>query len=188
MQSQVDLAHVYNNFSWIAELLGKGATPLIQPFLESATPLLRYFAADRLAQMNDAAGENVLLAILNDQSQESWMRANAAWDVGKLHSARVLPDLAKVATDDPEAAVREGALRGLAELADPSSEAVLVRALDDRVEENRVSAAAILEKIIYGNNYSVDIVKAHEEEIIAAWKAWWDGSAGAPDYTSYLPP
>jgi len=188
VQSQVDLAHVYNNFSWIAELLGKGATPLIQPFLESATPLLRYFAADRLAQMNDAAGENVLLAILNDQSQESWMRANAAWDVGKLHSARVLPDLAKVATDDPEAAVREGALRGLAELADPSSEAVLVRALDDRVEENRVSAAAILEKIIYGNNYSVDIVKAHEEEIIAAWKAWWDGSAGAPDYTSYLPP
>src|SRR5437868_12924125 len=48
-----------------------------------------------------------------------------------------------------------------------------------------VNGVVILEKIIYGNNYSVDIVKAHEEEIIAAWKAWWDGSAGAPDYTSY---
>jgi hypothetical protein len=97
-------------------------------------------------------------------------------------SARVLPDLAEFATDDPKAAVREGALRGLGELADPSSEGVLVRALDDRVDENRVCAASILEKIIYG------IVKAHEEEIIAAWKAWWDGSAGAPDYTGYLPP
>lgn len=187
VESQVDSAHVYDYFSWIAELLRKGATPLIQPFLESATPLLRYFAADRLAQMNDAAGQNVLLAILNDQGQASWMRANAAWDLGKLHATRVLPDLAKFATDDPEAAVREGALRGLAELADPSSEGVLVRALDDPVEENRVSAAAILEKIIYGENYAVDIVKAHEEVIIAAWKAWWDGSAGAPDYTSYLP-
>lgn len=79
-------------------------------------------------------------------------------------------------------------LRGLGELADPSSEGVLVRALDDRAEENRVSAASILEKIIYGKNYAVHIVKAHEDEIIAAWKAWRDGSAGAPDYTSYLPP
>ena len=121
VQSQVDLAHVYDYFSWIAELLGKGATPLIQPFLESASLWLRYFAADRLAQMNDGAGRNVLLTILNDQGQESWMRANAAWDLGKLHAAQALPDLEKFATDDPEAAVREGALWGLGELADPSS-------------------------------------------------------------------
>jgi len=188
VESHVDLAHVYDYFSWTAELLGKGATPLIQSFLESASLRLRYFAADRLAHMNDAAGENVLLAILNEQGQESWMRANAAWDLGKLHATRVLPDLAKFATDDRETAVREGALRALGELADPSSEGVLVRALDDRAEENRVSAASILEKIIFGKNYAVHIVKAHEDEIIAAWKAWRDGSAGAPDYTSYLPP
>ena len=116
-----------------------------------------------------------------------WVFFNCATLAASL-SVRVLPDLEKFATDDPKAAVREGALRGLGELADPSSEGVPVRALDDRVEENRVCAASILEKIIYGKNYAVHIVKAHEEEIIAAWKAWWDGSAGAPDYTSYLPP
>lgn len=187
VESQGDAADVYNYFSWTAELLGERAIPLIRSFLESATPRLRYFAADRLAQMNDAVARNVLLAILRSQSLDFWMRANAAWDLGKLRATQVLPDLEKFATDDPEAAVREGALRGLGELAHPSSAGVLVRALDDPVQENRVSAAGILEKIVYGKIYAVDIVKAHEEEIIAAWKAWWGGGGAPPDYDTYVP-
>lgn len=187
VEPQGDTADVYSYFAWIAQLLGKQAIPVLRPFLESANTLLRYFAADRLAHLNDGAGRDILLAILMSQNLDSWMRANAAEDLGKVHARDALPDLEKFATDDPEPAVRDGALRGIGELGDPSSYGVLVRALDDPVEETRLLAAGVLEKIVYGKIYAGDIIKAHEEEIIAAWKAWSAGSRTAPNYDSYIP-
>lgn len=186
LEPQGDTADVYSHFAWIAQLLGKQAIPVVRSFLESANTRLRYFAADRLADLNDGAGRDILLAVLMSQTLDSWMRANAAEDLGKVHATDALPDLEKFAMDDPEPAVRRGALRGIGELGDPRSYGVLVRVLDDPVQENRLLAAGVLEKIVYGKIYALDILAAHEPEIIAAWKAWSAGTRTAPDYNSYI--
>ena len=82
--------------------------------------------------------------------------------------------------------VREGALRGLGELGDLSSVKALVRALDDPVDTNRIYAANILEKIMFGETYNLDIVKSHEGEIITSWKSWLAGNGPPPNYSRYL--
>lgn len=181
-----DAADVYDYFSWMAELLGKEAVPFIRPFLKSATLRLRYFAADRLAEMKSDAGRDVLLATLKSRDLDALNRGHAALDLGRLQTRDALPDLEKFATDDPEPAVRYGAIRGLGEVADTSSAKALVGALDDPVDDNRIYAAFLLEKIIYGQIYAPDLVKDHEAEIIASWRIWLAGNGPPPDYSHYL--
>jgi hypothetical protein len=145
-----DAANVYEYFSWMDQLLGQEAIPFIRPFLRSATVRMRYFAADRLALMKNDEGKAALLETLEDPDFNALNRANAASDLGKLHSKDLLPDLEKYATDDPKPVVRGGAIRALSEIADPSSVIALERALDDPVEMNRIYAAKALERITLG--------------------------------------
>jgi HEAT repeats len=181
-----DAGDVSVYFDWIDQLLGKDAGPFIIPFLGSATIRLRFFAADKLAQMKNDAGTSVLLASLKSLDLDAINRARAASDLGTLHAREALPDLEKFATDDPKSAVREGALRGLGELGDLSSVRALVRALDDPVDTNRIYAASILEKIMFGETYNLDIMKSHEGEIITSWKSWLAGNSPPPNYSRYL--
>jgi hypothetical protein len=187
VEPQGEAGNVAVYFEWINQLLGKDAVPFIIPFLRSATIRLRFFAAHELAQMKNDAGKSVLLASLNSLDMDAINRGCAASDLGNLHAKEALPDLEKFATDDPKAAVREGALRALGELGDLSSVKALVQALDDPVTTNRIYAAGILEKIMFGQTYTLDIVESHEGEIIAFWKSWLAGSGPPPNYSRYLP-
>lgn len=177
-------ANVSEYFSWMDQLLGADAIPFIRPFLQSATIRLRYFAADRLALMKNDEGKGALLETLADPDFDALNRANAASDLGKLHSKDILPDLEKYAMGDPKPVVREGAIRGLSEIADVSSAKVLVRVLDDPVEMNRIYAANTLEKIMLGRTYAITAIKDHESEIIASWKLWLIAGGPPPNYAA----
>src|SRR6266481_236134 len=58
----------------------------VQELLDSADTRLRYFAANKLAQMNDESAVDPLLLVLNDSNLDPWMRVTAAWDLEMLHA------------------------------------------------------------------------------------------------------
>lgn len=150
LDSHGNAADAYDYFSYIYELLGMDTMPFVQNLLDSADTRLRYFAADKVAQMNDESAVDPLLLVVNDLNLDSWMRVTAAWDLGMLHATKALPDFERLATADANAEVRRAALHGLDQLADCNSTEVLTHALDDSNESNRRLAASILKRVHSG--------------------------------------
>jgi HEAT repeat protein len=156
LDSRSNVADAYDYFSYIYELLGTDTMPFIQKLLDSADTRLRYFAADKLAEMNEESAVDPLLLVLNDPNLDPWMRVCAAWDLGMLRATKALPDFERLATGDPDADVRWAALYGLDELGDCNSTEVLTRALEDSADSNRLLAASILKKVDSGKTCAVD--------------------------------
>jgi hypothetical protein len=151
LDSHGNAADAYDYFSYIYELLGMDTMPFVQNLLDSADTRLRYFAADKLAQMNDESAVDPLLLVVNDVNLDPWMRVTAAWDLGMLRATKALPDFERLATADPNAEVRSAALHVLDELDDCNSTEVLTRAVNDSVGSNRRLAASILKRVNSGN-------------------------------------
>lgn len=150
LDSHGNVADAYDYLFYVYELLGIDAVASVQKLLDSPDIRLRYFAADKLAQMNDESAVDPLLLTLNDPNLDPWMRVTAAWDQGMLHATEALPDFERLATADSKAEVRQAALHGLAELGDCNSREVLTHALDDLSEGNRRLAAIILKRLSSG--------------------------------------
>jgi hypothetical protein len=150
LDSHGNAADAYDYFSYIYEILGMDTMPFVQNLLDSADPRLRYFAADKLAQMNDQSAADPLLLVVNDVNLDPWMRVTAAWDLGMLHATQAVPDFERLAIADPNIDVRWAALHGLDELGDCNSTEVLTHALDDSAESNRRLAASILKRVNSG--------------------------------------
>jgi HEAT repeat protein len=150
LDSRGNPSDAYDYFSYAYEVLETDTIPFVQKLLDSADTRLRYFAADKLAQMNDESAVDPLLLVLNDSNLDPWMRVTAAWDLEMLHATKALPDFERLATGDANANVRGAALRSLLDFADCNSTEVLTHALEDPAESNRRSAAFILERINSG--------------------------------------
>src|SRR5580658_4828421 len=98
LDSHGNAADAYDYFSYIYELLGMDTMPFVQGLLDSADTRLRYFAADKLAQMTDESAVDPLLLVVNDVNLDPWMRVTAAWDLGMLRAKKALPDFERLAT------------------------------------------------------------------------------------------
>jgi HEAT repeats len=150
LDSHGNAADAYDYFSYIYQLLGAETMTFVQKLLDSPDTRLRYFAADKLAQMTDESAVDPLLSVLNDPAMDPWMRSSAALDLDMLHATKALPDFERLATDDADATVRRAALLGLDHLGDCNADGVLKRALDDSVADNRRLAAQLLERFNAG--------------------------------------
>lgn len=124
--------------------------PFVQTLLGSPDTRLRYFAADKLAQMSEESAVDALLSVLNDPNLNPWMRSSAALDLGMLHATNALPDFERLATDDSDATVRGAALQALDHLGDCNAAEVLTRALDDPAADIRRLAAVVLDRLNSG--------------------------------------
>lgn len=144
LDSQGNAADAYDYLSYICELLGMDTMSFVQKLLDSADTRLRYFAADKLAQLDDESAVDPLILVLNDPNLAPWMRVTAAWDLGMLRATEALRDFERFATTDPNANVRWAALSGLVQLADCNSTEILTRALEDSAESIRRLAANFL--------------------------------------------
>jgi hypothetical protein len=150
LDSRGNTADAYDYFSYVYQLLGAETMPFVQKLLDSPDTRLRYFAADKLAQMTDESAVDPLLGVLNDPALDPWMRSSAALDLDMLHATKALPDFERLAIDDSDASVRRAALLGLDHLGDCNADGVLTRALDDPVADNRHLASLLLEKFNSG--------------------------------------
>ena len=79
-------------YSWTEELIGKQAIPLVEPFLRSSNPLIRYQAAWWLSfrQVNSAV-MNELNNAMRDESIEEWARSGARERLGDIAAGRYVP-------------------------------------------------------------------------------------------------
>jgi hypothetical protein len=150
LDSHGNAADAYDYFSYTYQLLGAETMTFVQKLLDSPDTRLRYFAADKLAQMTDESAVEPLLSVLNDPALDPWMRSSAALDLDMLHATKALPDFERLATDDSDATVRRAALLGLDQLGDCNAEGVLKRALDDPAADNRRLAGQLLERFNSG--------------------------------------
>jgi HEAT repeats len=150
LDSRGNAADAYDYFSYIYQLLGGESSPFVEKLLDSPDTRLRYFAADKLAQMTDESAIDPLLSVLNDPALDAWMRSSAALDLDMLHATKALSDFERLATDDADATVRRAALLGLGHLADCNAAEVLKRALDDAAADNQRLAAQLLERFNSG--------------------------------------
>jgi hypothetical protein len=79
-------------YSWTEELIGKQAIRLVEPFLSSSDPLIRYQAAWWLSfrQVNNAV-INELNNAMRDVSIEEWARSGARERLGDMAAGRYVP-------------------------------------------------------------------------------------------------
>lgn len=152
LDSHGNAADAYDYFSYIYQLLGAESMTFVEKLLDSPDTRLRYFAADKLAQMTDESAVDPLLSVLNDPALDPWMRSSAALDLDMLRATKALPDFERLATDDADATVRRAALLGLDHLGDCNAAGVLKRALDDAAADNRRLAAQLLERFNSGKS------------------------------------
>jgi HEAT repeat protein len=79
-------------FSWAEELIRKEATPLVEPFLNSGDPLVRYQAAWWLSfRKVDAAVVDELKKTSQDQNVEEWARSGASERLRDMSEGRYVP-------------------------------------------------------------------------------------------------
>jgi hypothetical protein len=79
-------------FSWAEELIGKQAIPLVEPFLNSSDPLVRYQAAWWLSfRKMDAAVVAELKKTSLDQNVEEWARSGARERLRDIAEGRYVP-------------------------------------------------------------------------------------------------
>jgi hypothetical protein len=84
------LASTY--FSWAEELIGKQTVPLVEPFLNSSDPLVRYQAAWWLSfRKLDAAVVGELKKTSRDQNVEEWARSGARERLRDVAEGRYVP-------------------------------------------------------------------------------------------------
>jgi hypothetical protein len=84
------LADTY--FSWAEELIGKQTIPLVEPFLNSSDPLVRYQAAWWLSfRKVDAAVVGELKKTSQDQNVEEWARSGALDRLRDMAEGRYVP-------------------------------------------------------------------------------------------------
>ena len=83
-------------YSWTEDLIGKQAIPLVEPFLSSSNPLLRYQAARWLSfrQVNSAV-MNELNNAMRDEGLEEWARSGARERLGDMAAGRYVPPAQK---------------------------------------------------------------------------------------------
>jgi len=83
-------------YSWAEELIGKQAIPLVEPFLSSSNPLIRYQAAWWLSfrQVNSAV-MNELNNAMRDEGIEEWARSGARERLGDMAAGRYVPPAQK---------------------------------------------------------------------------------------------
>jgi HEAT repeat protein len=78
--------------SWAEELIGKQALPLVEPFLKSNDPLVRYQAAWWLSfRKVDAAVVGELKKTFLDQNVEEWARSGARERLSDMAAGRYVP-------------------------------------------------------------------------------------------------
>jgi hypothetical protein len=84
------LADTY--FSWAEELIGKQTIPLVEPFLNSSDPLVRFQTAWWLSfRKMDAAVVDELKKTSLDQNLEEWARSGAQERLRDIEEGRYLP-------------------------------------------------------------------------------------------------
>ena len=84
-------------------------------------------ALNALAKIKDTSAGPGLIDLLDSSNQA--VRQDAAVTVGILRTHDALPKLERMFQNDPDKKTREAALEGLADLGDPASEPVLIKAL-----------------------------------------------------------
>jgi hypothetical protein len=156
LDSHGNAADAYDYFSYVYELLGMDTMSFVKKLLDSGDTRMRYFAADKLAQMDDDSAVDPLILVLNDPNLDPWMRVTAAWDLVMLRATKAFPDFERLAASDPNANVRWAALHSLVELADCNSAEILKRSLEDSAESIRRWAADILKKSDSGKTCTGD--------------------------------
>jgi hypothetical protein len=79
-------------YSWTEELIGKQAIPLVEPFLNSSDPIIRYQAAWWLSfrQVNNVV-INELTNAMQDECIEEWARSGARERLIDMAAGRYLP-------------------------------------------------------------------------------------------------
>jgi len=82
--------------SWTEESIGKQAIPLVEPFLSSSNPLIRYQAAWWLSfrQVNSAV-MNELNNTMRDEGIEEWARSGLRERLGDMAAGRYVPPAQK---------------------------------------------------------------------------------------------
>ena len=79
-------------FSWAEELIGKQTVPLVEPFLNSSEPLVRYQAAWWLSfRKLNAAVVGELKRTSMDQNVEEWARSGAGERLHDIAEGRYVP-------------------------------------------------------------------------------------------------
>jgi hypothetical protein len=79
-------------FDWAEELIGKQTIPLVEPFLKSSDPLVRYQAAWWLSfrKLNGAV-MNMLESTMRDENLEAWARDGARNRLRDIREGRWVP-------------------------------------------------------------------------------------------------
>lgn len=79
-------------FSWVEEIIGKNSIPLVEPFLKSRDPLVRYQAAWWLSfRQVDASVMNELKHTEQDGSVEEWARSGARDRLRDMAEGKYVP-------------------------------------------------------------------------------------------------
>lgn len=169
-------AYVGDNYvMWLEELLDTEAEPFLRELLDHPNSQLQVEAAETLVRRALPVSPQMLLNLLADQQKPYWARGRVARLLGelKIGQARIL--LERIALEETEMQLRQDALYALRELADLRSVPNLIQLLEDPSEDIRTWAVGVLLTIATGKVLALDIIQAHQVEIIPALKRWAEG-------------
>jgi len=113
--------------------------------MHSSDRLTRADACSKLGKHKDTRGVSILIATIQDKSEDGEIRYSAAVGLGLSANARALEPLL-AALNDSNGYVRQGAVAGLHCLGDPRAIAPL-RALHDRDEDVQKAVQYSLRKL-----------------------------------------
>lgn len=120
-------------------LSARAAVPALVKSAHSPDESLAREALNALAKLRDTSAGPGLIDLLDSANQA--VRQDAAVTVGLLRTPNALPKLRAMFEKDPDERTREAALEGLANLGDPASDPVLIKALGSDSKTYRALAA-----------------------------------------------
>jgi HEAT repeat protein len=128
------------------DYLGDIGDPEAVPALIEALndPVISWLAAESLGKIGDKRAVGPLVAVLN--SNEKWVRRNAATALGQIRDPAAFEALSSLLTDKKHD-VREAAVKALGQLGDERAIKLLSSLANDPDEKVRIAAAASVEHI-----------------------------------------
>ena len=118
--------------------------------LEDVSARVRTVAATGLGLAGDERAVEPLLAVLQDQADDSDVRTSAAWALGKLQDERTF-EVLLAALQDTHENVRGAAVYALSQFADERVFALLLAALQDSSSHVRRAAAFGLGDLVHSH-------------------------------------
>lgn len=133
-----NVCHADKNLEWVVEWMDKWYPK--RPRVDRVEDALA------LARQRNPQAIPLLMELLNDPSQDTWVRGSAASFLGEFEAEKVAPTLIR-ALDDPDVVIRAEAARSLSEVRSPASVDALMKKLSDNIRIVRLNAVFSLMKM-----------------------------------------